>query len=101
MRVLFGVMATKAEGSAEGDAVPRPRRSGCARLLLVDDRPVARIGLAELLSERGGYSIVGESDGAPEVLNRVGELRPDAIVVDIIIRPGAAFQTTTRAPPER
>ncbi len=96
MRVLFGVMAPAAEGSSNGNATkPREARGG-AKVLLVDDRPVARLGLAELLSEHGGYSIVGESDGAPEVLDRVAELRPDVVILDISIRHGDGVELIKR-----
>ncbi|HKI85928.1 MAG TPA: response regulator transcription factor, partial [Thermoanaerobaculia bacterium] len=89
-------MATKAESSTEGDSKPRRGGPGRARLLLVDDRPVARLGLAEILTEEGSFTVAGESDGGPEVLDRVSELRPAVVVLDISIRHGDGVELIKR-----
>ena len=55
------------------------------RVLIVDDHKLVRQGLRFLLEQEGGFQVVGEcSDGSqvPEVVRR---LRPDVVLLDLII----------------
>jgi two-component system LytT family response regulator len=53
------------------------------RALLVDDEAPARARLRQLLLERGGVEIVGEADDGVAALERIQELRPDVVFLDI------------------
>jgi two-component system response regulator NreC len=53
------------------------------RLLLVDDHEVVRSGLRMLLESAGGVEIVGEAGTAREALDKVSEIRPDVVIMDI------------------
>jgi len=53
------------------------------RVLIVDDEPLARRRLVQLLAERKDVEIVGEADGGREALELVGRLRPDLLLLDI------------------
>jgi two-component system response regulator NreC len=53
------------------------------RLLLVDDHEVVRSGLRMLLESAGGVEIVGEAGTAREALEKVSEIRPDVVIMDI------------------
>ncbi|MEV0124546.1 response regulator transcription factor [Streptomyces sp. NPDC050703] len=53
------------------------------RLLLVDDDPLVRAGLSFMLGGADGIEIVGEAGDGSEVAPRVGELRPDVVLMDI------------------
>lgn len=53
------------------------------RILLVDDHPIVREGLTGLLRQVPGFAICGEASGVAEGLEKVRELRPDALIVDI------------------
>jgi DNA-binding NarL/FixJ family response regulator len=84
------------------------RRSVCndarlpARVLIVDDAPVFREAVRELL-ERRGYTIVGEADSAAAAMDAVVRLAPDALLVDIRLPDADGFElsaTLTRAHPE-
>jgi DNA-binding NarL/FixJ family response regulator len=57
-----------------------------SRVVLADDDVLLREGLASLL-ERSGFEIVGQSDNARELLELVGEQRPDLAIVDIRMPP--------------
>ena len=57
------------------------------RLLIVDDELPARSRLRRLLGEQPGCEVVGEAGTGLEARQRIGELAPDALLLDIS-RPG-------------
>ena len=52
-------------------------------ILLVDDHPLFRKGLRLLLEEEPDMSVVGEAGDGREAIERVRELSPDVVVMDI------------------
>ena len=52
------------------------------RILLVDDHPLTRSALAGLLSQHG-FDVVGEAGDGREVLDKVRELDPDVLLLDL------------------
>ncbi|HLL90643.1 MAG TPA: response regulator transcription factor, partial [Tepidisphaeraceae bacterium] len=60
---------------------PKPRR-----ILIVDDHPILREGLARLLSGEPDLSVVGEADDAGTAAQLAEELQPDLAIVDIGLR---------------
>jgi two-component system response regulator AlgR len=53
------------------------------RLLIVDDEPPARDRLRRLLTEIEDCEVVAEASNGEEALARCGELRPDAVLLDV------------------
>ena len=53
------------------------------RVLIVDDEPLARRRLVQLLAARPGVEIVGEAENGREALELVELLRPDVLLLDI------------------
>ncbi len=64
------------------------------KVLLVDDHPLFRDGIASLLSARD-YDIVGQISGGSEALKLVEELHPDLVLMDIRM-PGVNGLAATR-----
>jgi DNA-binding NarL/FixJ family response regulator len=58
------------------------------RVLVVEDHPAVREGMAALLERHGGASVVGQAETPLEALARAVELEPDVIVLDLML--GAA-----------
>jgi len=53
------------------------------RVLLVDDHPVVRSGLAGLLGEEPDIEVVGEASDGSEGVERAKELEPDVVLMDL------------------
>jgi DNA-binding NarL/FixJ family response regulator len=64
------------------EAAPSGKPSS-KRILIVDDHPVFRIGLADLISQQPDLSVCGHADAAPAALEQMRNLKPDLAIVDI------------------
>src|ERR1700680_4081667 len=53
------------------------------RVLLVDDHPIVRQGLALLIDREADLSVAAEADGAHSAFHAIETLRPDLVVLDI------------------
>ncbi len=57
-----------------------------ARILIVDDHPMVREGLAMHIATQGDMEVCGEADSTAGALNLLESTRPDLIVVDISLK---------------
>lgn len=55
-------------------------------IFLVDDHPMMREGLAQLISQESDLTVCGEAEDAAEALSRIEKLKPDLALVDITLR---------------
>ena len=74
--------------------------SAPARVLIVDDEPLARALLRVLLEREGGVQIVGECSGATAVAE-VARTRPDILFLDVQMPGVDGFEVLARLDPER
>jgi DNA-binding NarL/FixJ family response regulator len=56
------------------------------KILLVDDHPIFRHGLTELLDRQEGLVVCGHADSAPTALEQMRQLKPDLAILDITLR---------------
>lgn len=63
------------------------------RVLVVDDHFVVRQGLAALLIARNGMQVVGEAAGGKEAVELAQTLRPDVILLDLVMPEMDGVQT--------
>ncbi len=61
---------------------------GRARILIVDDHPLVRHGLRQLLSNEPNLEVCGDAEGATQALDLVETLIPDLVVIDISLKDG-------------
>ncbi|HEY6543639.1 MAG TPA: response regulator transcription factor [Dokdonella sp.] len=66
------------------------------RLLLVDDHAVVREGLRALLEQQDDLEIVGEAECGEAALQRIPQLEPDVVILDMKM-PGASAVDTIAA----
>lgn len=53
------------------------------RILIVDDHPMAREGMKEILQEESSFEIVGEATSGKEAVQLTEKIMPDLILMDI------------------
>jgi two-component system LytT family response regulator len=53
------------------------------RIVIADDEPLAREGLADLLAEKQGVEIVGRAENGIEAIEAIRNLDPDLVFLDI------------------
>ena len=58
---------------------------GRIRVMLVDDHEMMRDGLREALQRTGNYEVVGEAGDGVEAVRVAQSLRPDVIVMDVMM----------------
>src|SRR6202166_886190 len=58
-------------------------RKGVIRVLIADDHPIVRDGLKKLLTLEEDVQVVGEACDGCEVLDKVQELDPDVLLLDL------------------
>jgi DNA-binding NarL/FixJ family response regulator len=66
------------------------------RVLIVDDHPVVRHGLRELISAEPDLQVCNEASGATEAIALMEESTPDLVLVDISLRDGNGIDLIKR-----
>ncbi|MDE2892194.1 MAG: response regulator transcription factor [Chloroflexota bacterium] len=54
-------------------------------VLIVDDHPLMRKGLRDVLEGSGRFVVVGEAEDGEEALRAAAELKPEVVVMDVIM----------------
>ena len=66
------------------------------RVLIVDDHAILRMGLASLLSSKKDIEVVGDAANGPEGIRRAIELKPDVVVMDLMMPGMGGAEATAR-----
>jgi DNA-binding NarL/FixJ family response regulator len=56
------------------------------RILIVDDHPLFRSGLAGLLNQQPDLEVCGQADSAPLALDQMRKHRPDLAIIDVSLK---------------
>ena len=59
--------------------------TGRIRVMVVDDHPIVRNGLREILEASGRFEVVGLAGDGEEAVRTVEALKPKVIVMDVIM----------------
>lgn len=71
------------------------------QILIVDDHPVFRQGLRDVLASEGDFQVVGEAGDGEQALRLTLDLAPDVVVMDVNIPGLNGLQVTRRLQQER
>ncbi|PYK95082.1 MAG: DNA-binding response regulator [Verrucomicrobia bacterium] len=63
-------------------------RPGAKRIVIVDDHPLFRKGLEQLINSNDGLAVCGEAGSAAEAIDVIRRITPDLVIVDVSL-PGA------------
>jgi DNA-binding NarL/FixJ family response regulator len=62
------------------------------KILLVDDHPLVREGLVNLISQQSDLEICGEAANELQALKLIGTVQPDVAIVDITLENGSGIE---------
>lgn len=60
-------------------------------MFILDDHELVRRGMRDLLTEAGGFEVVGESGSAQEGIRRIPALRPNVALLDVRLPDGSGL----------
>lgn len=67
------------------------------RVAIVEDEPIARLGLRRMVEAAPGARLVGEATSGPEAVRLLRETQPDIVFLDVNLPGGDAFDVLARA----
>lgn len=62
------------------------------RIFIVDDHPIMREGLAQLLNHEKDFALVGQFEEAGKAFEAIGALKPDVAIVDISLKNSSGIE---------
>lgn len=60
--------------------------SAKTRIFIVDDHPLLRRGLAELINREPDMVFCGEAEDSPSAIKAISQIKPDLVIVDISLK---------------
>jgi DNA-binding NarL/FixJ family response regulator len=57
-----------------------------AKVLIVDDHPIIRHGVTQLINQEEDLVTCGEAEDGPEALQAIADLKPDIVILDITLK---------------
>ncbi|MCX5660014.1 MAG: response regulator transcription factor [Planctomycetota bacterium] len=63
-----------------------------ARIVLVDDHPIVRHGLAQVIAREPDMEVCGEASNAGEAIQLISACMPDLVVVDLTLQDGDGIE---------
>jgi len=64
------------------------------QILIVDDHPVVRDGLASIINHQRDMNVCGEAEEANDAMNAIAESNPDLVIVDISLKCSDGIELT-------
>ena len=66
-------------------------KNGHAKILIVDDHPVVREGIAQIIRQAGGLEVCAQADSAAMALEAVSISKPDLALLDLALATGSGL----------
>jgi DNA-binding NarL/FixJ family response regulator len=64
------------------------------KILVVDDHPVTRRGLAKIIDQESDLEIVAEAEDSTQALDAIKRLKPDLVIADITLKDSSGLELT-------
>lgn len=61
-------------------------------IFLVDDHPLVREWLTNLINQQSGLAVCGEAESGPQALRSIVDLKPDVAIVDISLKESSGIE---------
>ena len=71
-------------------------KPGTIRILIVDDHPIVREGLAARIARQPELSVCGEAEDVADAMELVKSQRPDLVIVDLSLKSGQGIDLIKR-----
>jgi len=82
------MVVTKMKHARSTNKNPKCDLPEAKRIVIVDDHPLFRKGLEQLIQSEDGFAVCGEANNGPEAMDVIRKLNPDLAIVDLSL-PGA------------
>jgi DNA-binding NarL/FixJ family response regulator len=69
------------------------------RILITDDHAIVRKGLTVLLATERDIKVVGEAQDGQEAVEKAGSLKPDVVLMDLVMPRMDGIEATRRISP--
>jgi DNA-binding NarL/FixJ family response regulator len=70
----------------------RPKATARRRILILDDHPITRYGLTQLINHEPDLLVCGDAQGAAQALAAMRSARPDLVLADITMPGKSGFE---------
>jgi DNA-binding NarL/FixJ family response regulator len=67
-------------------------RKNARKIILVDDHPVMRDGLAQLINQEEDLTICGQFEDAATAFDAVGTLKPEIVIIDLSLKGSSGLE---------
>ena len=73
------------ERKARGKQFEKPRATTAKRVFIVEDHPVLRERLVEMVTREKDLTVCGEASDADQAFAAIGRVKPDLVLTDITL----------------
>ena len=67
-------------------------KKNISRIVVIDDHPILRQGLVQLIDEQEDFEVVGQTDETKKAISLVQQSKPDAIVLDVSLKGSSGIE---------
>jgi len=74
------------------DSIPTEENKRKGKIFLVDDHPLVREWLTNLINQQPGLAVCGEAESAPEAMTAIMSLKPEIAIIDIALKDSSGIE---------